>query len=167
MLRPKKSVCIVTLAIVLAGCKRDDQPATSTERRAILPASELDSLARGYSTIEGARHVVLRESEIADLEARLPRALRTDRVRRVSTDNPLAERAASYLRQYIGYVDRHGRRWIWGNFMCRDPMEPVAEHRGRWRTRLVHMNDGGDCFFSLEYSPESHRFRYLIVNGDA
>ena len=151
---------VVALA-ASTGCERD-APASSDARRAILGEAAAEQHFQSYGPASRARFAVPTEAEIAALEERLPAALR-----RAARDTALAERSTRYLRQYLGYVDAQGRRWTWGNFFCRDPMQSVPEHRDRWRTHYVIVDDGGDCYFSAEFSPAANEFRHLIVNGDA
>jgi hypothetical protein len=48
---------------------------------------------------------------------------------------------------------------VWGNFFCRPP-------RADWRHEPVLVDDGGDCFFQLEYDVDAGRFSNLLVNGE-
>ena len=152
----------VTLALVFSsGCKRD-APASSTDRRAILDEAGSRWHFESNPAARGASFAVPMESEIAALEQRLPAALR-----KAAPGSALDERSTAYLRQYVGWVDARGGRWVSGNFFCRDPMQALPEQRGRWRTHYVLVNDGGDCFFSFSYSLATGEFRDLLVNGDA
>ena len=70
---------------------------------------------------------------------------------------PVWERLDEYQRQYIG-LERGGRQIIYGNFFCNNlGMD--------WRKKLVIVDDGGDCFFQIEYDVESEVFIKLLVNG--
>ena len=70
---------------------------------------------------------------------------------------PVWERLDEYQRQYIGF-ERGGRQIIYGNFFCNNlGMD--------WRKKLVIVEDGGDCFFQVEYDVESEMFIKLLVNG--
>ena len=70
---------------------------------------------------------------------------------------PVWERLDEYQRQYIGF-ERGGRQIIYGNFFCNNlGMD--------WRKKLVIVDDGGDCFFQVEYDVESEMFIKLLVNG--
>jgi hypothetical protein len=99
------------------------------------------------------------------LEQRLPDYLR----RRVPSEYrragwkppspPLWERAPSYKRQYVG-IRRKGRRVIYANFFC-------AGSEDSWRTRPVSVDDGGDCYFQVEYDVDRRTFSELSINGDA
>lgn len=69
------------------------------------------------------------------------------------------ERLDEYQRQFIG-LERGGRQIIYGNFFCNNiGMD--------WRKILVIVDDGGDCYFQVEYDVESGLFIKLMVNGEA
>ena len=70
---------------------------------------------------------------------------------------PVWERLDEYQRQYIG-LEREDRQIIYGNYFC-------DSGRVNWREKLVIVEDGGDCFFQVEYDVESEVFIKLQVNG--
>jgi hypothetical protein len=74
-------------------------------------------------------------------------------------ERPLWERAPGYKRQYVG-IRRNGRRAIYANFFC-DNNSP------NWRTIPVDVDDGGDCYFQIEYDVDKATFSDLSINGDA
>ena len=114
-------------------------------------------------------------AEVAKLEARLPDYLRAELdpplppkrgPRRKTTPKPpqptkvpLWKRAFAYQRQYVGLM-KDGHHLIWANFFCR----PV---RADWRHEPVVVDDGGDCFFQVEYDVDTGKFSNLAVNGKA
>jgi hypothetical protein len=70
---------------------------------------------------------------------------------------PVWERLDEYQCQYIG-LERGGRRIIYGNYFC--------ENGGiNWHQKLVIVEDGGDCYFQVEYDVERDLFIKLLVNG--
>jgi hypothetical protein len=70
---------------------------------------------------------------------------------------PVWERLDEYYRQYIG-LTRGGKKIIYGNFFC-DPMGLD------WQETFVAVEDGGDCYFQVEYDVEGRFFIKLMVNG--
>jgi len=72
---------------------------------------------------------------------------------------PVWERLDEYQRQYIG-LERGDRQIIYGNYFC-------DSGRVDWLQELVIVEDGGDCFFQVEYDVESEMFIKLLVNGEA
>jgi len=76
-------------------------------------------------------------------------------------DNPPREspnlwrKFSKYKRQYLGItVDGHKR--IYCNFYCSG--EPLSEHP-------VFYDDGGDCFFHVQYDVEEQKCYALSING--
>ena len=70
---------------------------------------------------------------------------------------PAWEQLDEYQRQYIG-LERGGRQIIYGSFFCNNlGMD--------WRQKLVIVEDGGDCYFQVEYNVEDGAFIMLMVNG--
>jgi hypothetical protein len=70
---------------------------------------------------------------------------------------PVWERLDEYQRQYIG-LERGDRQIIYGNYFCNNGGV-------NWREKLVVVDDGGDCFFQVEYDVEGEVFIKLLVNG--
>ena len=70
----------------------------------------------------------------------------------------LAVKFSSYARQYTGFV-YHGRKRLFMNFFCSPP--------SNWRCEPVGVDDGGDCYFRLEYDVVSGEYSHLSVNGSA
>jgi hypothetical protein len=69
------------------------------------------------------------------------------------------ERLDEYQRQYIG-LERNGKQIIYGNYFC--------DNMGKnWRSEIVFVLDGGDCYFQVEYDVESGTFTKLLVNGES
>jgi len=72
---------------------------------------------------------------------------------------PVWQRLDEYQRQYIGF-GRKGGRFIYGNFFC-------DSGSANWREDLVSVEDGGECFFQVEYDPEGGLFTKIMVNGES
>jgi hypothetical protein len=102
-------------------------------------------------------------AEIEKLEAGLPDMLREALRGKPATSPPLWERVTTYRRQYLAFVDAGGTHWIWGNFMCVNAGRVGSD---AWRKRIVNVDDGGDCFFNVEYSPDTGKYRHFEINGD-
>ena len=70
----------------------------------------------------------------------------------------LAVKYSGYLRQYTGFVvDDH--RKIHLNFLCWKPDTPG------WRCSLVAVDDGGDCYFQVDFDTTTGEYENLQVNG--
>jgi hypothetical protein len=106
----------------------------------------------------GAQWIPTRE-QVVELERKLPEAFARAAGRScLPTDppRPLGE----YGIQYSGVVQQ-GARMIRGFGFCGELEEPAA----RLEQHIVQVNDGGCCFFDLEYDPARGEFVGLRFNG--
>jgi hypothetical protein len=71
----------------------------------------------------------------------------------------ILKRIEKYKRQYRGIV-LDGHKLIFIRFFCDIPSE-------NWMTEEVVVNDGGSCYFNLQFSTETKTFSHLWVNGEA
>lgn len=96
----------------------------------------------------------LTAEDVALLEAALPQFLAT-------SDHPQAaavlEQLPTYGRQYSGFVLGKERRII-ANYFC------WPEDQDEWLQPIV-VDDGGSCFFQIQYIPSTNQFDNLYVNG--
>ncbi|HET8946995.1 MAG TPA: hypothetical protein VFQ07_08425 [Candidatus Polarisedimenticolia bacterium] len=76
------------------------------------------------------------------------------------TTPALAVKYSGYLRQYMGFVV-DSRRKIHMNFLCWKPETPG------WRCSPVVVDDGGDCYFQVDYDLTTGEYENLQVNGGA
>ena len=98
------------------------------------------------------------EEHIFTLEEKLPEYL-SQNAYLFNRQPPAWERLDEYQRQYIG-LQRGGKQIIYGNYFC--------DNLGiDWRQKLVIVEDGGDCFFLIEYDLEDSSFILLMVNGES
>ena len=102
-------------------------------------------------------------SDALALEKALPDYLRRhlSRQDRLASDKkePLWERAKRSKRQYVG-VHLEGRRIVYANLFC-------EAFGSDWRSERVDVDDGGDCYFQVEYDVDKATFANLMVNGGA
>ena len=69
-----------------------------------------------------------------------------------------------YLKQYLGYIGKDGRRHIYVNGFCKTyEFEPPPG----MPTRFIIVDDGGECYFQANYDPVKHVINRLSVNGRA
>ncbi len=98
------------------------------------------------------------EADIADMEARLMPYL-NETIPEGDWRYGIADSLSGYKRQYIGAI-KAGDPYIWANFFCYDSFDD-------WQTRLIFVDDGGQCFFNVWYNSATHEFSDLQVNGFA
>ena len=97
--------------------------------------------------------------QVAQMEAELLVMLSNLEVDPFSSHSPILEHIDGYTRQHRGMA-REGRNVIDTAYFCDVAVETLLES---WYDVL----DGGDCYFSTGYDPESGEFVWFVVNGDA
>ena len=65
-----------------------------------------------------------------------------------------------YEFQYQGQEDKQGR-FIFINGFCEKPNEFEP------KTEILNILDGGNCYFSVRWSPTNNQFYELFINGEA
>lgn len=65
-----------------------------------------------------------------------------------------------YKRQYIVIENSVGEKEVWINCFCDN------EHTN-WKTTIVDMDDGGNCYFNLKINLTQKKYYELRVNGTA
>ena len=66
---------------------------------------------------------------------------------------------SAYKRQYVGFV-AEGKSLIFVNFFC-------ETHGVDWQQELIAVEDGGSCYFELNYEPQSGTFSALYIHGES
>jgi len=65
-----------------------------------------------------------------------------------------------YKRQYIATINSNGEKEVWVNCFCNTWNE-------NWKTNLVSVFDGGNCYFNLKINLTTEQYYELWVNGEA
>jgi transcriptional regulator of heat shock response len=65
-----------------------------------------------------------------------------------------------YKRQYVAVLNSKGEKEVWVNCFC-------GEWSSNDRNRILHVEDGGNCYFNLKINLTRGEFYELIVNGVA
>jgi hypothetical protein len=148
------------LALVVASCAQvEPAPAGRLIDTGIVFAAEQTAAARPDGRALPGPYWAPGDAEIAAAEARIATtfaSMSNERAYRISTNLP------TYKRQYLGYtID--GRRFIYANAFCVDHWQRDPA----WPARLVEVDDGGACYFSLHYDIEGDRIDRLSINGEA
>jgi len=63
--------------------------------------------------------------------------------------------------QIVGFVTKGGERRLLMNHLC-----DTKWHR-KWRKVPIFVDDGGDCYFSVEYRLKKGTYLNLQINGEA
>ena len=81
---------------------------------------------------------------------------------RTGTENPFAGRKLEdYNRQFIGAEIEGGDKVILINCFCKSRSETLKQ----WKTDLVLVADGGNCFFHVNVNLKRKQYYGLMVNG--
>jgi len=124
---------------------------------ALLPATETAEFARRF--VESGVQVKSWEPTVADMndaESSL------SQISALSSKNPgdQINHPEQYFRQYLA-VSIDGKKRLFLNAFC------TSRGDGYWRTHLVFVYDGGNCFWHATYDPSTQKFSELRVNGRA
>jgi hypothetical protein len=98
------------------------------------------------------------ESQVRDLEQRLPDFLKASTEPRANLIQP---KLAGYKRQYFGFTIV-GTRQILLNAFC-----DAGGPKDYWRSQVVFVLDGGECYFQVSYDPATKSFTSFSINGEA
>ncbi len=148
-------------ALVLAPVSADDAGASTSDDRAII--DELESLDGYY---HGGWKISLEDAERADSGVRAY----------LESERPeLALKLDDYVAQVFGTNAKEDRPLIHFNFICKRALDEneraAAAHPEAampdWRKQVILVNDGGDCYFGLDFDPKTGTYESLIVNGQA
>ncbi|MEO6452959.1 MAG: hypothetical protein ABIN97_02740 [Ginsengibacter sp.] len=65
-----------------------------------------------------------------------------------------------YKKQLIVVTNEKGDKEVWVNCFC-------ETWDGRWKTRIMLVDDGGNCFFNFKINLTTNKYSDLVVNGVA
>ena len=83
---------------------------------------------------------------------------------KMGTVNRLLDRKPDdYDKQFVGATDASGDKIIWVNCFCKKE-ESVFKN---WKNSIIHVADGGNCFFHVKINITKNTFLDLMVNGNA
>ena len=63
-----------------------------------------------------------------------------------------------YYRQYVAVTNKKGDKEVWINCLC-------ETHGLAWRTSVIQVDDGGNCYFHLKINLTREECYDLAVNG--
>jgi hypothetical protein len=69
-------------------------------------------------------------------------------------------KSGKYKRQIIAATSRKGEKEVWINCFCQT-------HDRNWKTQLIEVDDGGECYFNMKINLSEKRCYDLVVNGSA
>ncbi|MBB5061263.1 hypothetical protein HDF16_005999 [Granulicella aggregans] len=73
-------------------------------------------------------------------------------------DTRVIDNPGGYYRQYVP-IQLDGKKLLFVNAFCDRGL--TAD----WRSRLVDVSDGGECYWKATYDPVTERYSDLAING--
>ena len=67
----------------------------------------------------------------------------------------------SYRKQIIAVMNKYGQKEVWVNCFC------DAWGSDDWKTKILTVDDGGNCYFNLRINLATKKYSDLMVNGVA
>ena len=78
------------------------------------------------------------------------------------TVNPFfGRKLENYHRQFVGGEKENGEKIIYINCFC----YVIDEYFKKWKTELIMVDDGGNCFFNVRVNLDKKEYYELMVNG--
>ena len=116
------------------------------------------------------------ETEIAELENQLKK-----QIKRINKNKPnqgkhygpiIHRNLKKYVRQYIGFIDNEGQKFIYVNFLwdgysLLDFIRGFEKRDDSWKTEWQMWFDGGSRYWNIKYIIDKKEFVDFSVNGIA
>jgi hypothetical protein len=67
----------------------------------------------------------------------------------------------NYRKQIIAVINKKGEKEVWLNCFCH------INENSNWRTEILGVDDGGNCYFNFKLNLATKKFYELGVNGEA
>jgi hypothetical protein len=148
--------CLALKASAVKAFEGFEVVRTESFEGVIVPGDKAKEFMKAFSSVEEKETWTPGKDAILKLEERLEAYLK----KAAAKHSPkLWTKLAPYKRQYVGLI-RNNRRVIFTNFFC-DAL------RVDWKTSVVVVEDGGDCFFTVMFDANGSRFYDLRINGEA
>lgn len=122
-------------------------------RGVIVPADR----AAEFGIFQASAYWTPTDADVAAFEAAFPAWIADQSV--WGADEVTERWPEDYIRQYVGF-ERDEQRLLYVNAFCE--LDFVD-----WHDQPVSVDDGGPCFFSVVYDPQTGLFSELMINGIA
>ncbi len=175
---------IIIILISLTACngqtKRTDH--TDKERTEISSFQVQDSTyvildfkSDWHWIFKDAKPTTLTKNELSEIEKIIEQAVKENNEQQLEKlemhnreypDNRWTEtgfelKTSGFKRQYVPVINKNGQKEIWINFFCDDWGSK------NWKSKLMEVNDGGNCYFNLKVNLETGTYSELYINGYA
>lgn len=103
------------------------------------------------------------------IESVLEQAIKTDKQDYIERLTP--ESSKLYYRQYLFYLNKDNDSLAFINALCEllnapyDSCGVVINRPMDWRNKFIHVNDGGDCYWSIVVNMSKNNYDNFFVNG--
>jgi len=67
----------------------------------------------------------------------------------------------NYRKQLVAVINTNGEKEVWVNCFCK------VWESNNWKTEILHVDDGGNCYFNFKINLTSKTFYSVSVNGEA
>lgn len=140
---------IFILLLLIASCKEANktqkiEKVDKTEPKFQLANSNFVLLTyqpKWHWTFENATPAALNNAELLQIEVLLKKAIIESNK---TPNNEVLLKLDQYKRQYVSVLNSNGQKEVFVNFFCDD------FGTDNWRTELLQVDDGGNCFFNLK-----------------
>lgn len=140
-------------------------------RGAIFPSTYKNS---AYTCFENENRFTPTNEEVLNFEKKLYRNLKIINVKRLNQKGKcpvIQNNLSSYVRQYLGFIDESGKKYLLVNFLWIDsvrdeiPNDAYYNELADWRKSWQVWFDGCSHFWNVKYYLESETLFDLHVNG--
>jgi hypothetical protein len=155
----------VFLLLFFVSCGEQKQPSTTslnsntvqmdTSRYAIIPYTEKDNWL-----FSNAKATELSSGDLEEMELLLKQA--TDERNTSKEEKFRTKPLERYRRQLVPVINAKGEKEVYVNCFCRNDNSSFGKE---WRTKLLLIDGGGTCFFSIKINLTKKSTYELSVNG--
>ncbi len=175
-----KNLFYILFVLTLFSCQKEEKTKeTKIEldkeitQKFTLDTSKIAVLEHKYSdTVDNVKEVKLTNEDFELIEELTKKAIKN--YNRVVEDKIELD---NYYRQYVVTENNLGEKEVWVNCFCEeiesDGRKEMREKykiftsRDNWRKEIVHVFDGGKCYFNLEINLLKKQYYNFMVNGEA
>ncbi|HEY3251387.1 MAG TPA: hypothetical protein VGK25_09750 [Ignavibacteria bacterium] len=155
---------ILLSVIVITACSKMTEKKQEKESNYTLGSDEVIIEAGSNMEREFGKNYKAWTPSDADIEIADKQIARCFENMKMGTVNWLLNRKPDgYNKQFIGAINDKGEKIIWVNCFCKSEANSFKD----WKTRVVMVKDGGNCFFNLKVNVDKNEYYDIFVNGDA
>ena len=109
------------------------------------------------------RQATLTSDDFKDLDSLLSSCItnHNNSLEEIRKDQKIDLINTTYYKQLIPVINKEGEKEVWVNCFCN------TWNSDRWKTKIMIVDDGGNCYFRLKINLTSKKCYELIVNGFA